>query len=342
MISSPRGVHLVGSVPLASNAEVFQVASEILGSHLKRIPDGETGKRTNWIAWQLGVFTETPGFEVVPPPPDKVPQRPTVRLNSEVDPADLVFGGIAYAEAAVASYAEYARLRESGMIPEHCRFQVSLPTPLAPVAIFVEPEDCAAVEGAYERRLLEELDQIVAAVPTSELALQWDVAVEFAMLEGVRPSWLSSVEEGILKRLLRLGERVPGEVELGYHLCYGDAGHKHFKEPEDMTRLVSIANGICAELGRQLNWVHMPVPITRKDAGYFAPLSELRLKAETELYLGLVHFTDGVEGARERIRAAQEFSPPFGVSTECGFGRRPAETIPELMRLHAAVAEPIP
>jgi hypothetical protein len=28
----------------------------------------------------------------------------------------------------------------------------------------------------------------------------------------------------------RLGNRVPPDVELGIHLCYGDPGHKHISE----------------------------------------------------------------------------------------------------------------
>src|SRR5688500_16842465 len=48
----PRGVHLVGSVPLADEAEVFRTVGSILGEHARRIPDGETGVRTNWIGWQ--------------------------------------------------------------------------------------------------------------------------------------------------------------------------------------------------------------------------------------------------------------------------------------------------
>ena len=33
----------------------------------------------------------------------------------------------------------------------------------------------------------------------------------------------------------------PLEVEVGYHLCYGDAGHRHFVEPRDTSRLVDVA-----------------------------------------------------------------------------------------------------
>jgi hypothetical protein len=44
-----------------------------------------------------------------------------------------------------------------------------------------------------------------------------------------------------------------------------------------------------------------------------------------------------VEGARRRIAAADKFVADFGLSMECGFGRRPQETISELLKLHAAV-----
>jgi hypothetical protein len=87
--------------------------------------------------------------------------------------------------------------------------------------------------------------------------------------------------------------------------------------------------------------MHLPVPRDRSDEAYFAPLRALKLHPETELYLGLVHFTDGVEGAQRRIAAAQSVVQRFGVATECGLGRRPAETIPDLLRIHTAVADAI-
>jgi hypothetical protein len=103
---------------------------------------------------------------------------------------------------------------------------------------------------------------------------------------------------------------------------------------------VRLANAVAARLGRPLTWLHLPVPLTRDDDGYFAPLGELRLPPETEMYLGLVHSHDGIGGAKRRIAAARPHLAHFGVATECGLGRRPAETIPELLRLHAAIAAP--
>ena len=41
----------------------------------------------------------------------------------------------------------------------------------------------------------------------------------------------------------------------------------------------------------------------RSDDQYFAPLAELALKPEPQLFLGLVHYTDGLEGTRKRTAA---------------------------------------
>jgi methionine synthase II (cobalamin-independent) len=201
-------------------------------------------------------------------------------------------------------------------------------------------EGWAMVQPAYDRAMVAELDRIASGIPHDELAIQWDVAVEFGLLEGVAFTSYAHVKTEIIDQLVRLGNQVPVDAELGYHLCYGDAGHKHFVEPEDTTKLVDVANGISAGLGRSLNWISMPVPRDRSDDAYFAPLKHLQLHPETELYLGLVHFTDGVEGTRRRIEAAQRVVADFGVATECGFGRRPSETIPELLRIHSEVAAP--
>jgi hypothetical protein len=50
-VLQPSGAHLVGSVPLANNRAVFKLTSAILGRHLRRVPDGETGVRAAWIGW---------------------------------------------------------------------------------------------------------------------------------------------------------------------------------------------------------------------------------------------------------------------------------------------------
>jgi hypothetical protein len=90
---------------------------------------------------------------------------------------------------------------------------------------------------------------------------------------------------------------------------------------------------------RPVQLVHMPVPRNRSDDAYFTPLRDLHLPPQTELCLGLVHHTDGIEGTRRRLAAAEKFVKDFSIATECGFGRRDPKTIPELLRIHAQAAE---
>jgi SAM-dependent methyltransferase len=335
------GAHLVGSVPLASPEAVFRAIAAEIGDRVRRIPDGETGPRSDWIVWQLPVFTTQRQLEVVPPGPDSWRPLPRVRLADGARPESVTFGALGYADAAISSYRVFARLKRDGLVPVGCRFQVCLPTPVAPISAFVVPEHQALLEPVYEDQLLRELRSILQDVPHDQLAIQWDTNFEFGMLEGVFPVWFDDVKGGILERLLRLSRHVPPDVQLGYHFCYGDVQHRHFKEPADAGKLVDVANALAASLGRPLNWIHLPVPRERLDEAYYAPLRELRLHSETELYLGLIHHTDGVEGTIRRMELARRFISGFGVATECGWGRRPPATIPELLRIHGAVSAPI-
>jgi SAM-dependent methyltransferase len=337
----PQGVHLVGSVPLASPEEVFRTVAGGLGDRLRRAPDGETGPRSDWIVWQYPVLSAQPQFEVGPPAPDQYRALPRLRLRAGERADSVRFESLGYAQAAAASYRMFARLKRDGVVPRTCRFQVSLPTPLAPISAFVAAEDQAALEPIYEARMLDELRELLAAIPHEHLAVQWDTNVELGMLEGVFPVWFADVRAGVLERLLRLSRHVPPDVELGYHLCYGDSQRRYFAEPADAGKLVQIAGALATSLGRPLNWIHVPVPRGRDDEAYFAPMGELRLRPETELYLGLVHLTDGEDGARRRIEAAARFVPRFGVATECGWGRRAPHTVPELIELHRRVSAPI-
>ncbi len=336
-----RGVHLVGSVPLASAEAVFRLVAGAIGDRLRRIPDGETGPRSDWIVWQLPIFTAQPELEVVPPAPDSWRPLPRVRLADGGRPDRVRFEALGYAEAAVASYRTFVRLKRDGVVPIACRFQCCLPTPLAPVFAFVVPEHQPALEPLYEARLLAELDEILREIPHEQLAIQWDTNFEFGMLEGVFRVWFDDVKGGILERLLRLARHVPPDVELGYHFCYGDVRHRHFVEPADAAKLVEVANALSASLGRPLHWIHMPVPRGRTDDAYYAPLRELRLRPETELYLGLVHHTDGVEGTARRLEVARRFVSGFGIATECGWGRRPPSTLEALLRIHRELSLPV-
>ena len=61
-----REVLLVGSVPLGSAEQVFAVCADALDGRVRRLPDGETGPRTNWIAWQRGLLSANPALRLLP------------------------------------------------------------------------------------------------------------------------------------------------------------------------------------------------------------------------------------------------------------------------------------
>jgi hypothetical protein len=173
-------------------------------------------------------------------------------------------------------------------------------------------------------------------VPHADFAVQWDVAVEvITAIEGADPLLAELYPlEGLADLVAQAIDIVPAEVEVGFHLCYGNPGGKHIIEPRDLSNIVPLANAVARRIHRPLNWVHMPVPIDRDDAPYFAALRDLRLADDTELYLGLVHLADGVEGGRRRIAAAAQARGRFGIATECGFRYVAANDVPELLKLH--------
>ncbi|KAI9870161.1 MAG: hypothetical protein M1830_004621, partial [Pleopsidium flavum] len=319
----PCGVHLVGSVPLPSTEQVFRQACKTLPGRLRRIPDGETDKRQNFTTPQRDIFAPTPA---VLRSFDGHNLSPEEAKNATSDIQILSTG---YDDFALSSYTKFRQLRTEGVIPQGTRFQVSLPTPINTLAPFIDPGCQAAVEPVYEKALLSALRRIQDEIPAKDLAVQWDVAVEFGMLESIGfifTPWFSPVKEGIMERIVRLSAAVDDKVELGYHLCYGDIQHRHFVEPKDMGLLAELANSIVEQVRHPVSWIHMPVPKDRADAAYFAPLKGLRLQDSTQLYLGVVHFGDE-EGTQRRIQAAKEVVKEFGVGTECGMGRTPPEEL---------------
>ena len=343
-----HNVHLVGSVPLADAREVFATVSAVLGQHLKYLPDGETGDRLDWITWLEPVFSEHPAFE---------PSGETFQLHGGLQRKDrryrlkpgvsietVRFDNIFYADNAIKSYAVFVDLKRQGKIPKHCKFQVDLVPAHSVIWLYVQENLHTSVDKLFNDAVLREIDKLAVAIPHDELAIQFDVAsAVFARLERDEPTSYgktkNEMQETFSHIVLRLANHVPASVDLLFHFCYGDAGHKHVIEPTDMGDMVEFANRLAAKMTRPIQLIHMPVPRGRSDAAYFESLTQLKLRPETELCLGLVHYTDGIPGTMARLKTAKTFVNRFSIATECGFGRRDSKTIPELLRIHAAVAE---
>ena len=337
-MAEPTKVHLVGSVPFESSAEVFSRLLEALPNRLRRIPDGETGTRRYFVQWQSFVF-----------PPEVL--GPLHRKGRPLESSDFdctldYIKPTKYDKVAIESYNTFRKLRDEGVVPRGVRFQVSIPTPINTVWAHVDHVYRERIESLYMNRLIEDLQHLQDVIPACDLAIQIDAAIDFAFLEhekGRIPGPLfkphfSPVKDGVIERICKLAEAINDDVQLGFHLCYGDRGHQHFVQPEDAGLLVEVASRLSQEVShrRQIDWIHMPVPKDRLDEAYYAPLKRLDI-GDTERFLGLVHAHDA-QATRERLRIAQSmYSGAIGVSTECGLGRTPAEDIDSILTIARTV-----
>jgi hypothetical protein len=131
------------------------------------------------------------------------------------------------------------------------------------------------------------------------------------------------------------------------HLCYGDYGHQHFKQPTSLQMQVDLVNAMTSLAQRPLDFVSFTVPQGRDDGAYFEPLGGLRTGSDTELYFALVPYRpdDQAPGTTaeqiEHIDAALINSPGgarhWGICTECGMGRVDADDVPRLLDLHSEI-----
>jgi len=335
-------VHLVGSVALDTSQEVFAAAGQLLGPYLKRVPDGEPGGRRLWISWQIPVLRANPSLTPASPPvPGQRASWLPLRIADGVEPSQVHFGELGYSREARASYIDFVDARNKGELPQQVRFQVSLPTPIAVINTFCTPGDAPKVLPAYEAAMLKEVERICDAIPHQDLAIQWDVCIEMVAWDGGRTDMqpMPNQAEVFGDAFARLAAAVPADVELGFHLCYGDLDGVHFIQPRDTTKMVELANLMDERVLWPITWVHMPVPMDRADDAFYSPLTGLQLSPATELYLGLVHAQDGVKGTRRRMETASKYVQGFGIASECGISRARDERVAlEFMRVYAGAA----
>jgi len=343
----PDHVHFNGSVNLADAGSVMREIVTRVPSGLRRIPDGETGDRGNWIYFQLQKFLQLPWLVPARPVGEadgEYEELPQLRLADGTDPAQVSWPDLGYADAYLKSYETFAALRKEGVIPADVRFQVEYPTPLASIGGYIVPEQQQALLGSYEQAMFADLARLLAAVPADEVAVQWDVAVEFGVLEETFAPGGAQAFDAIIVGLARCIDQVPAEIPAGLHMCYGDYGHQHFKQPESLALQVRVLNAVAAAARRPVSFVSFTVPQYQREDGYFAPLAQLTADPGTELNFALVPYhpaeqAPGTTDAQVRlIDAALAASPgggrDWGVCTECGLGRASRDEIPALLDLH--------
>ena len=187
-----RGIHLVGSVPMANAQVVFETVSATLGHRIKRLPDGETGERLDWITWLEPIFANNPALERS----DEFFRvhatgtgRHRYTLKAGAAAESVRFDDLFYADIATQSYAVFRKLRDAGRIPAGTKFQVDLVPAHSVIWLFLVDRLHAPIDPIYNAAVKREIDKIAAAIPHDDLAIQFDVAsAVFARLERNEPS----------------------------------------------------------------------------------------------------------------------------------------------------------
>ena len=338
-------VHFVGSIPLPDSETVFRTLSKACGPHLTRLPDGETGIRKSWIKFLQDVLAGNSAIEFakgVPPFQFKqwdgkvVREIPRLRVKpgATIDPKTFDTG---YAAMAIESWKVFERLQKAGEIPAKVKFQVSIPTPIAPTYNNMVPNDRPALIPMLTTHMLGEVAAIARALPHDRIALQWDVCQEVIAWEGYYDPGPVDFRTETIAELIAIGDGVPADIEVGYHLCYGSPADEHMVLPKDMGIMVEMTNAIVERVKRPIEFIHMPVIKARTDDAYYAPLEKLKLKPGTELYLGLIHHNDAA-GDTTRLAVARRHHKVDGISTECGMARGDPARLPSLLADHAKIA----
>ncbi len=338
-------VHFVGSIPLPDAETVFRNLSAAVGPHLVRLPDGETGIRKSWIKFLQDVLADSRAIEIA----DDVEPFQFVQYDGQVvreiprlriipgerpEAEDFETG---YADMAIESWETFERLQHDGVIPEGVRFQISIPTPIAPTYNNMVPEDRPALLPELTRHFIGEVLKIARTLPNDRIAIQWDVCQEVLAWEGYYRAGPVDFQTETLDVLTRIGDAVPPEIDLGYHLCYGSPADEHMVLPEDSGIMVDIATAVVREVNRSIQYFHMPVIRDRIDDAYFEPLKRLNRDGGTALYLGLIHREDHA-GNAARLATARRHVRVDGVGTECGMARGDPEKFTALLADHATTA----
>ena len=349
MTDDAHRLMLVGSIPLDTPPQVFDMFGPALGRYLTAMPDGEPGHRQHWISRvHYEILAAHPELEVVAHP---APENGVERLNPRnagdswrfrVKPgvAQVRFGDpgwrLGYARDAINSYFMFRTYRDAGKLPGHLRFQVSMPFPnsVLPPRIFPEVTDIDRVRPGFTQAMAAELDTILAHIPHQDLAIQWDCSTELQDAYGAAGLPRESAIERNLVQVRALSPRIPEAVHLGYHLCFGTLGGWPRFAPSDLGAAVDLANAYLASSGRRVDWMHIPC-LENTDDAFYAPLANLKPQG-AHIYLGMIHH---MASFPQRLATARKYLPSFGVGAYCGFGRTPASELQAILRDHVQAAE---
>jgi hypothetical protein len=191
-------VHFNGSVNLDDAESVMREIASRIPSGLRRIPDGETGDRGNWIYFQLRSSCSCPGWCRRGP---GCGGRSTSSCRSARGRQDGSGAGeLAGPRLCRCLPGVYKVLPRGRAYLASVRFG-SVPDPLASISGYIVPEQQRALLDSYEQACSPTWVLLAAVRPM--VAVQWDVAVSSASWRDLRARRRAG---------LRRDHRCPGAV----------------------------------------------------------------------------------------------------------------------------------
>ncbi|QEL27014.1 hypothetical protein FQV39_30700 (plasmid) [Bosea sp. F3-2] len=237
-----------------------------------------------------------------------------------------------------ASLAAFSELKAQGLLPREARLQTSVPVTMGNSGSPGQSGEAEA-ETSVNSALPAHIARIAAALPAAECAIQLELPYA-ALSEATRASTDADAATGraaFVAEALRVIEAVPGDVELSLHFDCRD-GARFTMTPSDAEVMAELAREILARASRPVDLIHIPVPLRHESDAFFSGLASLEPPPATRLCLGLIHLSDGLEGARRRIDLARRHLATFAIAARSGFAARPPDAIRPFLRLHAEVA----
>jgi hypothetical protein len=322
-----REAHLVGSLPGPTPAAAMTTALQILGPHLRTLPDGETGERRNWIISIVEGLREHPDLELRKPGDwsdyDKTPVM-KVRRGRTLYGASLNFGHV---EAVRESLPEFEQAKAGAGRPD-LEFQEGVPGDFDLAMFTLGPVGALRHRRPFTEATLAEIRE-VKAITGSGTLFQIEVPAELVLLAKAPRAARPALARLLAKPVVELASAAPAGTRFGVHLCLGDMNNRAFGTMSDVSPLVLLANAILRGWpdGRRLDILHAPFaaadrPATTEPA-YYAPLRDLHLPATVRFAAGFAHEAQSLADQRT-IRSVIDglLGREVAIAAACGLGRR--------------------
>lgn len=356
IVSREREVLLVGSMPFHDEATAMAKAMELAGSHLRSLPDGEIGERTEACpsgdrsAWVQTIMDrcerDTENWTIKKPGKRNAAgfaadYESGPRLRPKHRPSEMVghldFGWDA---AARSSYPHFQKVRdESGR--EELKFQVGLPTGVGAAFGILSPPSALRYSGAFNQRLAQEANEILNFTDPGDVVFQVEVPGELALAYKL-PRQLVSVAT---KKVIDLVERIDVGAPIGIHMCFGDLNNSALISAPSLDKAVNFTNDLIRRWPKKhpLAYIHFPLAEAADpppvDRSFYEPLADIDLPAGTRFIAGFVHDKRSDTELRQiREHIEQIRGGLVDIACSCGLGRQDEETAERLIASCAALA----